>query len=118
MRALFLDDIRRPPEGWELVRTAQDFAIVVKREPTFDIMSLDHDLGETSRTGYGRPPSLDGTWVADWLVRNMEKMPKRVFIHSSNPVGAERMFKILEPHTRVFRVSYTNLMEGVGNGPE
>lgn len=109
MRALFLDDIREPPEGWTLVRTAHEFASVVSSKPTFNIMSLDHDLGDTGRTGYGRPPAFDGTFVADWLVRNMDKMPKRIFIHSSNPVGADRMFKILDPHTRVWKVQYTSL---------
>lgn len=103
-RALFLDDVRKPPRGWDLVRTAVDFCTVVDREPVYDVMSLDHDLGEGS--------AGDGTYVADWLVRNMEKMPKRIFIHSSNPVGAERMRKILQPHTQVWKIYYGDLMEG------
>lgn len=100
MHALFLDDVREPPKGWHLVRTAADFCIVVGREPVFDVMSLDHDLGD----------DLDGTYVADWLVRNMWKMPKRILIHSSNPAGAERMYKILQPHTAVYRIDYASLI--------
>ena len=107
MKALFLDDVREPPKGWTLARTTADFVQLASRE-SWDVMSLDHDLGST---GYGRH-ARDGTWVADWLVRNMGSMPEMVLIHSSNPAGAERMFKILQPHTTVKRVDYSQLRNG------
>ena len=111
MRILFLDDVRQAPPGWVLARTVEDFCKKAA-DHKWDVMSLDHDLGDTNCTGYGRAPTFDGAWVADWLVRNMDMMPSLVLIHSSNPVGAGRMHKILQPHVNVRRVQYSQIRKG------
>lgn len=113
MRALFLDDIRTPPNGWTLVRDAVSFIHMVKNEGPWDVLSLDHDLGEGPSTGYGKAPSFDGTYVADWLVRNNfgGNTPKVIYIHSSNPAGADRMYKILRFHTKSLKIDYKSLLK-------
>ena len=50
---LYLDDVRTPPEGWNLVSTVKDMMFLVATEDVTHI-SLDHDLGDTDpdNTGY------------------------------------------------------------------
>lgn len=43
---LWLDDIRKPPEGfWVWARTIEDAKMIVLASDTFMEMSLDHDMG-------------------------------------------------------------------------
>ena len=42
---LYLDDVRTPPEGWNLVSTVKDMMFLVATEDVTHI-SLDHDLGD------------------------------------------------------------------------
>jgi hypothetical protein len=48
---VFLDDERTAPEGWVLVTSPQE-AIRLLATGNVDQISLDHDLGDTSCTGY------------------------------------------------------------------
>lgn len=54
----------------------------------FDVVFLDHDLGEGRPTGYE---------IAKWMATEMSKTkwPGLVVIHSLNPFGAERMHSTL-----------------------
>lgn len=100
---LWLDDIRDPPDGtWTVVRNA-DACIAQLRcaqevGRPIEEASLDHDLGHcascTECKGWGSPCGcrchLSGNFVVNWMVsENM--FPKRVRIHSMNPVGARNM---------------------------
>jgi hypothetical protein len=91
--ALFLDDIRFPPEKgtWVIARNfAQAVNIVLKNGyPKF--ISFDHDLGDDSPTGYD---------FAKWLVErdlDVHDMPKdfSFTVHSANPVGAQNIANVL-----------------------
>lgn len=102
---LWLDDIRDPPDtGWTVARNA-DAAIeaircwqVDETQGDFEEASLDHDLGHCSACteckGWGSPCGcrchLSGNFFVNWMVSE-EVYPKRVRIHSMNPVGAKNM---------------------------
>lgn len=82
---LYLDDARDTPEGWERVYTANE-CILRLAQGDVDTLSLDHDLGlESAGTGYD---------VVCWLELRAHAgldVPRIITIHSSNPVGRERM---------------------------
>ena len=49
---VYLDDERKPPDGWTLVRWPEDAIALLKTNQVTDL-SLDHDLGDDNRgTGY------------------------------------------------------------------
>lgn len=83
---IWLDDVRTPPEGeWEWVKTSQEALDLLARVDieAVEEMSFDHDLG---RDQHG----VDDTSrrVAYYLCEN-NKFPKKVFVHSLNPIGVE-----------------------------
>jgi len=49
MKKLYLDDVRCPKtEGWEVVRTYEDFVDWITKNGLPDEVSFDHDLAEIS----------------------------------------------------------------------
>jgi len=88
---LYLDDLRDPPEGWEVSKSAFD-TMVCLLSGKVDILSLDHDLGDRKPTGYD-------------LVRRMVKKniwPNKGFIlHTANPIGRENMKQLIEKYSPV-----------------
>lgn len=102
MRLLFLDDDQtRIDQFYEwtrghdltVVMNAEDAIFVLSRDEPFDLIFLDHDLEDMHYTpqGYQERPETTGDAVAQWLVANPEKRPKRAIVHSWNPDGAQRM---------------------------
>ena len=118
---VYLDDVRTPTnEGWTVVRSYDEF---VKKDSeiglsNIDVVSLDHDLGDTAMDEYYNNVSpnytLDYTHItektgmdcAKWLVnhfydvnpfwgdfsRNKKKKEEfpfpKVYTHSANPIGS------------------------------
>lgn len=100
MRVLVLEDnkdrrriFKRSLLGHDgaIVETAQD-AIEALEAETWDILFLDHDLADQAYM-----PSGPGTGyeVAEWLSRNRERLPARVYIHSYNEKGRAKMLEVL-----------------------
>jgi CheY-like chemotaxis protein len=60
-----------------------DLALDQFRETVFDLAFFDHDMG----------PGMNGSQLAYHLLNNPEKfkIPKAVWIHTSNPVGVENI---------------------------
>lgn len=90
MKKLYLDDIRKAPEGWDRIHTAQECVEALLTQE-YDVVSLDHDLGEEQPTGYD---------VLAWLEKTVQeqkdfKIPT-IFIHTDNPVGRIRMVQALQ----------------------
>ena len=85
MIKVYLDDLRTPPDGWVLVKTAQE-AIDLLITNDVEEISLDHDLGEEENgTGYD---------VITWLEKEVYEnnfIPPVIHIHTANPVARERM---------------------------
>lgn len=92
---VYLDDVRKTPEGWFRVVRAEE-VLTLLRANLVEEMSLDHDLGEfafdNEDNGLGYPH--DGSWLARQIAEDVSKglytLPKW-YVHSANPVGAERM---------------------------
>lgn len=82
---VFLDDMRTPPAGWELVFWPEE-AIVLLRTGAVTDLSLDHDLGDDVRdTGYDVL-----LWIEE-AVALTEFKPPRITTHSANPAARVRM---------------------------
>lgn len=106
MKIIWLDDIRNPKKflnnynDYDEVIWVHNFDEFVKNIKSNNIenisISFDHDLGE----------DLSGYDCAKFLVNycldyNIE-LPKNIYIHSANPVGAENIKKLIENY-RKFR---------------
>ena len=76
---IYLDDIREPPVGAVLCRTARE-AIALIDTGKVTLISFDHDLGE-GLTGYDVAKHIEE------LVEARKILMPDWRIHSSNPVG-------------------------------
>jgi len=81
---LWIDDIREAPTGWFVARDSHgaiEFLSDVKAGyvlGVFEEVSFDHDLGGEDTTRR----------VMTWMIEN-DIWPRRVFIHTANPVGRQ-----------------------------
>jgi hypothetical protein len=80
--SVFLDDYRKPPEGYVLVETI-DECLVLLRNYEIEHLSLDHDLVSHTRNGL----LLVTIMVEEHLYAN------RITIHSANSVGGKAMYQ-------------------------
>jgi hypothetical protein len=116
---IFLDDLRPAPEGWVLVKTAEEcLDLLAKNKGLVSSLSLDHDLGDQSedeKHGY-------------WFVKQMVERglyADVINLHTSNPVGRENMlmyllnaidFEALPSYVRVLNCPPAGYLENVENG--
>ena len=104
MRILILDDDsgRHKVFNRKLIGHAVDNvfeaheAIDLLKGDKYDIVFLDHDLGNKSMVASGPGTGYE---VAQWLRDNPDKQPNQVVIHSFNPVGAKNIKAILQMAT-------------------
>lgn len=104
---LYLDDLRTPAdvEEWQVVRNYDEFVkhINLHGLDTYEVISLDHDLGDSAMKEYYDNVSpnytLDyshitektGMDCARWLVNESmnKKIPlPQIYVHSANPIGS------------------------------
>jgi len=115
---LYLDDIRVPTEGdWQVVRSYDEFVahINLKGLENYELISLDHDLGEGAMVeyytnvkpnyelDYNRIQEKTGIDCARFLVA--EAMNKKiqlptVYVHSANPIGSANMMGYINNYFR------------------
>jgi hypothetical protein len=78
---VYLDDIRKCPEGWVLARNVTEAKMLLE---TGDVthLSLDFDLG------YGEPTGLD---LCRWMKQTGNWPHDAIEIHSSHPLGRQKM---------------------------
>lgn len=90
---LYVDDERPCPEGWVLARSAVE-AIglldpVFRGEPV-EVVSLDHDLGDTEHT-----PEWTGYTVLEFIEQmtalEPSYNPPEIRIHTANPAGRKKL---------------------------
>ncbi len=102
MFALYVDDVRTPNlkmvEG-DILVIARNYnsAIDFLNKHEFDIVFLDHDLGE-EKTGYDI-----ATWIEEKIMT--KKWNKKIPIlkcHSANPVGRERINMVAKKIAKKF----------------
>jgi len=82
---VFLDDERRPPDGWRLVRWPSE-VIELLEAGGVEALSLDHDLGDDAR-GTGHDVVL---WLEE-AVATSDFVPPVITIHSANSAARARM---------------------------
>lgn len=93
---LYLDDIHKTPEGFNVRTFTVEQTIVFLKTRKVEMMSLDHDLGTDPKTEKIRK---DGEFLLKWLeeVVNADfsfPIPK-ILIHSANSVGRDRMLNVI-----------------------
>jgi hypothetical protein len=96
MKKLYLDDVRCPKtEGWDIVRTYEEFVDWVTKNGLPEEVSFDHDLAEISydsstysesfiyyeKTGYDA-----AKWLGEYCIDKKIPFPKWN-VHSANPIG-------------------------------
>jgi hypothetical protein len=103
---LYLDDVRTPKDAdWEVVRSYDEFVAHIRLYglENYELMSLDHDLGDTAMKeyynnvhpnytlDYSNIKEKTGMDCAKFLVA--ESMTKgiplpAIYVHSANPIGS------------------------------
>jgi len=84
MNVLLIDDIRHVPVATKVARTFQE-GIDALQSQKWDILLLDHDLGE-EKSGYD---------VMCWLEQNPDHLPGEIACVSANPVGKARIEQVI-----------------------
>ncbi len=93
---LFVDDIRPAPTGWELARTVSK-AIRLLDTQVVTELSLDHDIACYLFAGQSHTSDETFEGVARFVANlPKERRPKRIYIHTANPLAGERMMEILD----------------------
>jgi hypothetical protein len=103
---LYLDDVRIPKtDSWEVVKNYDEFVAHIKLKGlgAYEVISLDHDLGEGAlieyythtkqnyELDYNRITEKTGMDCARFLVAESmnTKIPlPTIYVHSANPIGA------------------------------
>jgi len=83
----------------------KDGAIVALARQEFDLIYLDHDLGDGSR-------DASGAHVARWLSEHPDSQrDAKIIVHSMNPPGAQRMMGWLadRPKAKAIPFAYLGL---------
>ncbi|MBR2505988.1 MAG: hypothetical protein IKB70_03535 [Bacilli bacterium] len=86
-RVLYVDDIRTPNWFGDEVIVARNYEQALKNLliDQFDVVDLDHDLGE-EKTGYD---------IVKFIIENQIEV-KTIAIHTANPVGRDNMRQLVE----------------------
>ena len=115
---LYLDDVRTPNgDDWQIVRNYDEFVAHIKLNglENYDVISLDHDLGDTAmieyytntkpnfELDYNRIKEKTGMDCARFLVA--ESMNKniplpQIYVHSANPIGSANMMGYINNYFR------------------
>jgi hypothetical protein len=122
---LYLDDIRTPvDDDWIVVRDYDEFVKQIKLHGigNFEVMSLDHDLGEGAMVeyytnvknnymlDYNNINERTGMDCCRYLVSESmnEKIPlPQIYVHSANPIGAANMLGYINNYLMNCRLPQT-----------
>jgi hypothetical protein len=114
MPRLWLDDMRKPPFGYDLwAKTAKEAIKMLEwygvKPEGIEHCSLDHDLAEehyeAEPTGYTLPPPLDrskykeltGYAVVEWM-RDNKSWVREIHVHTLSMRGGADMMNELRKH--------------------
>ena len=122
---LYLDDIRTPNnDDWSVVRNYDELVSHIRLNglDKYEVISLDHDLGDTAQKEYFNNVSpnyqLDynnilektGLDCAKWLVAESmnSKIPlPQIYTHSANPIGAANIMGYVNNYLKNCRLPQT-----------
>lgn len=89
---VWLDDERMAPSGWIHFKTVPELiSFYEKNYYRIAEMSLDHDLGENTPTGYDFV-----LWLEEKIHFGKYNNIPNIKVHSANPVGRRRMNQALD----------------------
>jgi hypothetical protein len=122
---LYLDDIRTPNnDDWSVVRNYDELVSHIRLNglDKYEVISLDHDLGDTAQKEYFNNVSpnyqLDynnilektGLDCAKWLVAESmnSKIPlPQIYTHSANPIGSANIMGYVNNYLKNCRLPQT-----------
>jgi hypothetical protein len=122
---LYLDDIRTPvDDDWIVVRNYDEFVAQIKLRGlgNFEVISLDHDLGEGAMVeyytnvknnymlDYNNIKERTGMDCCRYLVSESmnEKIPlPQIYVHSANPIGSANMLGYINNYLMNCRLPQT-----------
>lgn len=122
---LYLDDIRTPnSDDWNVVRNYDELVSHIRLNglDKYEVISLDHDLGDTAQHEYYNNVSpnyqLDynnilektGLDCAKWLVAESmnSKIPlPQIYTHSANPIGSANIMGYVNNYLKNCRLPQT-----------
>ena len=122
---LYLDDIRTPvDDDWIVVRNYDEFVAQIKLNGlgNFEVISLDHDLGEGAMVeyytnvknnymlDYNNIEERTGMDCCRYLVSDSmnEKIPlPQIYVHSANPIGSANMMGYINNYLMNCRLPQT-----------
>ena len=122
---LYLDDIRTPvDDDWIIVRNYDEFVAQIKLNGlgNFEVISLDHDLGEGAMVeyytnvknnymlDYNNIEERTGMDCCRYLVSDSmnEKIPlPQIYVHSANPIGSANMMGYINNYLMNCRLPQT-----------
>ena len=89
---IFVDDLREVPENYIVHRTI-DGVIDALKTGDIESLSLDHDLGDDTPSGYDlvKEMIMEDAWPNE-----------TINIHSANPVGVENMYQTLKRYAPAY----------------
>jgi len=95
---IYLDDERATPDGFDLrtYTVPHTLDLLQRHQGEVDVLSLDNDLGIPHWMNEGRYITL---WLAEQLILfGRSYWPRRIRIHSANPVARDFMRGNIERH--------------------
>lgn len=92
---LFVDDIRKEWEGWQLARTITEAIRILATMP-IEIVSLDHDISCRLINGHEHTSNETFEPIARYIALMPEEIRPTVWFHTGNPAGGQKMAEILK----------------------
>jgi hypothetical protein len=112
---LYVDDIRKEPEGWVRAKTVTEAIRILDEQDVVEV-SLDHDISMKVSVGYGDSRPFASPETYEPVARFIRQMAlahlngggsfniNKVTLHTANAVGAEKMKAILAPVSQIIKV--------------
>jgi hypothetical protein len=86
-RILLVDDLRWAPCD-RVARTFDDAVSALRNDGPWDVLLLDHDLGDPN-------PKKTGYDILNWLEEHPQFIPKDIKLVTQNPVGRQKMAALI-----------------------
>ena len=85
---VYLDDVRNPKtDDWIIIRNVPHLIMLIKLiGDQIDVISLDHDLGENTPSGYDFVK-----WLEKQVFEGKYSAVPDLRVHSANPVGRKNL---------------------------
>lgn len=87
---VYLDDLRKEPEGYVLVKNVKSLKELLEKERHFDVLSLDNDLGNDKLEGYDFVK-----WYVNQKIEGKNYEIDVFKIHSANVIASKNMKDLL-----------------------